>query len=289
MYQKRMGGSDDGSGTGQAANVANDPEDGSAAEGIEVTVAEAAAETTTTGEKASALEMTAISEENAPTGDGSVSDQDADGAPESGGAPRKGGALSSPDQTTADLAHDAEAATPQSTAAPLALLPAAAAANGGDDRNLLSAAAAPSPARAPATGASNGATCPLPSDSQARDDLKASGRLTNGVIRQPETAVTEAQPGHQKDAAPGGSSEKGEKRSKGGRGRQTPGRAGNESKATQENSGSARSKDDDAPKKVVAHKTEGGVEELLDSTVSHTVDCLVYIRWYVCRDSDPEA
>ncbi len=44
--------------------------------------------------------------------------------------------------------------------------------------------------------------------------------------------------------------------------------------------GGANSKSQQASKRAVALKQEkGGVEELLESTVSHTVDCLIYIRW----------
>lgn len=258
-----MGGSNDGSGTGQAANVAtdHDPEDGSAAEGAETPAAEAAAETTTTGAKASAQEMAVISEETTAVGDGSVNADDTDGVRELGSAPRKGGTLSSP---------DADVATPKSSTVPLTMLPAEDALEAGDD----------SPAGAPATGASNGAVRPLPSDPRASDGSKAPGILLNGVLHQPETAATASQPGNRKDAAPGGSSEKGEKKSASGRGRQTSQRAGDESKVAENSGGSARSNDDDAPKNAATRKKEeGGMEELLESTVSHTVDCLIYIRW----------
>ena len=288
-----MGGSDDGSGTGQAANVAadHDPEDGSAAEGAEIAAAEAAVAATATGAKASPQEMTAISEENTASGDddGSVNAQGTEGVPEPGSAPRKGGALSSPDQATADLAHDAEVAAPKPTAAPLALLPAADAVHSGggdEDRNLLSTPAAPSQADSPAIGASCGAASPLPPDPHARDDSKGSEKLPNGAVRLSETAATEPPPGHRKDAAPGGSSEKGDKQSKDGRGRQTPEISGNESRATEDSSGHASSKDDGARGKATTlEKKQGGVEKLLDSTVSHTVDCLIYIRWYVSQGS----
>lgn len=283
-----MGGSEDGSGTGQAANDAidHDPEDGSAAEGIETAATETAMETTTTGAKTSARGMTVTSEEKMASADGLVNAEDADGRHETDSARRKGGALSSPDQTTADPAHEAEAATPKSSAASLTLLPAATAVNGGHDQNLLTAPAAPSIVGAPGTGTSNGAAYPFPSGAPARDDLKASGILpTDDVLRQPGGAATESQPGNRKDAAPGGSNEREEKQSKSGRGRQAPERSGNESKAMEESGGSARPKDDDAPKKAAPHKKEGGMEELLESTVSHTVDCLIYIRWYVRRGS----
>lgn len=282
-HQERIGGSDDESETGQAANVAKDQdpeEDGTAAEGDETTGAGAGAETTTTGATASAQEMAVISEENMASGEGSVDAGDTDGVRESGNTSRKGGTLSSPDQTTTDLAHDAEPAS-------LAFLSAAAAVNGGDDRNLTTATVTPSPTGCPAIGASNEAA---PSDPPARDESTACGVLPpNGVSRQPETRATDSQPGNRKDAAPGGSCKKGEKQPRSGRARQTPERAGNESKATEESNGSdiARSKDDDAPKKAATlEKKEGGMEELLENTVSRTVDCLIYIRWYVGRTSD---
>lgn len=279
LNQERMGGSDDGSGTGQAANVAtdHDPEDGSAAEGIETASAEALAETATMWSKASAQEMTAISEDKLASGEGSVDGEDTDGVRAAGSARKKGGALSSPDQTASDPAADAEVATPKFSAASMALLPAAAVVGDGDDVNAL----------APATEAGNEAGSPLASVPLARDGSKTSGTmLPVDVLRQPETAAAELRPGNQKDAPPGGSSEREEKQSTSDRGRQTPERAGKKSKAGEESSGGAS----DATTKAATHKKkEGGMEELLESTVSHTVDCLVYIRWCVRRGCETEA
>lgn len=298
-----MGGGDDSTGTGQAANVAidHDPEEGSAAGGSETAAAETAADTTTAGAKeASAQGLTVISEEKTASGDGSENAEDTDGVREAGGgARRKGGALSSPDQTTTDSAHDAEAVTLRSGAASSALLPAAIAAGGAHDHNLLLTAPAPAAPSlvggATATGACNGTASPLPSNDPARDDAKGSGIPPTGgapvpvngvLLRQPGAAATESQPGNRKDAAPGGSKEREDKQFKRGRGRQAPERAGNESKAMEESGGSARSKDDDAPRKADTHREkEGRMADLLESTVSHSVDCLVYIRWCVRRGS----
>eukprot|EP00903_Cladosiphon_okamuranus_P008717 g8350.t1 len=260
--EERIGGSDDGSGTGQAANVATDHEleDGSAAKGAETPAAEAAAETTTTGPKASAQEMSVISEEKTAAGDDSVDAEDTNGVRKSSSEPRKGGALSSPDTDTA---------TAKSSTVPLTMLPTAATVEAGDG----------SPAGAPATGVGNGAVPPIPSGPRASAGSEASGMLLRGILRQPETAATASQSGNRKDTAPGDSSDKGDQKSRSGRGRQTPQGAGSESNAAEKGSRSARSKDDDVAKKAnIQNKKDGVIEELLESTVSHAVDCLIYIR-----------
>lgn len=260
-----MGGSDDGTGTGQAANIATDHdlEDGSVAEGIETAVAENAAETAETSANCTpGQQTTVISEENTAYGDGTTNAKDTDGARETGSARarRKGGALSSPNQASVDPEHDAEAATAKPKAA-----------------------AAASLAVTPDVG-NRAASSPLPG-APAREGSRVSGMIpspANGVPLQLGTAATQSLAGSPRDAAPGGSIDGEEKYSKSGRGRPTPGSAGNESKAMEGSGGSARLKDDHAPKNAASpDKKESGVEGLLERTVSHTVDCLIYIKWCV--------
>lgn len=231
-----MGGSNDGSGTVQAAEDANDQdaEDESAAEPRETTAAETAPAAAGPGSKATGEAMSVISEERTTSRDGLVNAQDSDGALDTGGASRKGGALSSPDQTVVESTNGEEAATPSENPA-----------NGVDEGNVSAAPVLP-----PLAGAS----------------------AVDGILRNPgEVAAieaTESLPGSLKNAAGAGAG----KHSESGQGRQ----------ATGEGGGGAASNGVETSKKAVAKKKEvDGVEELMENTVSHTVDCLIFIRWYV--------
>lgn len=259
-----MGGGNDGSGTGQIAEDANDqdPEDESAAGAIETAAAETAP-AAAAGPRAEATgEATSlISVEQATSGDGSMTVQDNDGVVTEGVATRKGGALSSPDQTTVEPASGEGAATPSEHAAD------------GVDKGGLGAPVLPPLASASAINDSD----------EVKATLEDHSKAACGVVQNPgwEGAAIEAtqpQPESPEDAAVAGAGkEKGvEKHSESGQGWQAMGEGGSD----------AASKGIEELKKAAARrKEEGGVEELLESTESSSVDCLIFIRWCVRLDN----
>lgn len=257
-----MGGSEDGSGTGQAANVATDPnpEDGSAAEADQTAAIAPAAATSadkvTGAETTSAGEMPTIPENKAaPSFGGSSRTADADegrgDTGDTGAERRQGGVLSSPDQTVADGPSpggaEQAAATPVHEGA----------------RTL----AAPTVSRwasvigAVSTGGSGGLL--PPSARQVHEDGEVS----------PEAAVVEEQ-----SESVGSRLPQQEGNKKGAAGEERTGVEG-----AGVGGGDLRSEGGKASKKADAsqQKDEDGVDKLLESAVSHTVDCLIFIRWCV--------
>lgn len=253
-----MGGSNDGSGTGQAAEDANDqdPEDDSAAKPIreaaaaaaEMAPAAAAAAAAGPGSKTTGEAMSVISEERTTS-----AQDDSEGGLEKNGTPRKGGTLSSPDQTAAESANGEEAVRlPDNTE------------NDVDE----------GPPQLPLAGASavSGSIGVVP-------PFEASSQAANGVLQNAGEAAangaTESLPGIHKDAAAKagvGKARGVEKHSESGQGRQAVGEGGS----------GAASKGVEGLKNAAARKKEAdGMKELLESSASHTVDCLIYIRWCV--------
>ncbi|CAM9600070.1 unnamed protein product [Ectocarpus fasciculatus] len=276
--EERMGGSDDGSGTAQAANhtADPDPEGGSAAaadvdENADTAVAgtTAAGMPVVSGEKAKANSSGSVEAES------SAADVGAAGSARKG----RGGALCPPDQTSTVEPPRDEGVV----------------ATGGDKASLL---AAPAPSLGVGSG---GKISSSSTTGHGANSSKAASATHSTDGPAPESGSASLWPAGEVQATElPAASEKGsasvQKQSKDGRRRQEEeqqqqqqqqqqqgvrkeGKGGEESGG--HGGGGSRSKADESSKAAATaaeKKEDGGVDGLLENAVSHTVDCLIYIR-----------
>lgn len=282
-----MGGSDDGSGTAQAANhtTDHDPDGGSAAAADVDDNADTAVAATTEEE------MLVVPEEKAKANSsGSVEAEGSAAGVSAAGSARKGrgGALCPPDQTSAvePPLDEGVAATGGDKAIPLtaaAVLPPSLGAGSGGEHSSSS------------TTGHGANTSKVASGTHSTDGpAPASGSASLGPTG--EVRATKLPVASEKDSASL------EKQSKDGRRRQEdeqqPQGARKEGKGGEESGGhgggGSRSKGGESSRAAAAaaiaaeKKKDGGVDGLLENAVSHTVDCLIYIRRCVCMEYTPK-
>ncbi|CAM9994687.1 unnamed protein product [Ectocarpus sp. 4 AP-2014] len=276
--EERMGGSDDGSGTAQAANHTTDPdpEGGSAAAADVDENADTAVAGTT------AEEVPVVSEEEAKANSsGSVESKGSAAGRGAADSDRKGrgGALCPPDETSPvePLQDEGVAATGGDNASPLtspAVLPPSLGAGGGGG-NSSSSTTGHGANSSKAASAAHSTDGPAPASGSA--SLGPTGKIRETewpAASEKGIAIVEK---HSKDGRQRQEEEKQQQQ----QGVRKEGKGGEESGG--HGGGGSRSKGDESSKAAAIataadKEADGGVDGLLERAVSHTVDCLIYIR-----------
>ncbi|CAM9408537.1 unnamed protein product, partial [Ectocarpus sp. 8 AP-2014] len=276
--EERMGGSDDGSGTAQAANHTTDPapEGGSAAAANVDENADTAVAGTT------AEEVPVVSEEEAKANSsGSVEAKGSAAGVGAAGSDRKGrgGALCPPDQNSPVEPPRGEglAATGGDNASPLtspAVLPPSLDADSGG-RNSSSSTTGHGANSSKAASATHSTDGPAPASGSA--SLGPTGKIRETELPAAREKGLTSVEKQSKDGRQRQEEEKQQQqqgvRKEGKGGEESGGRGG----------GGSRSKGDESSKAAAIataadKEADGGVDGLLENAVSHTVDCLIYIR-----------